>query len=159
MIERPGLLPTIPWPPIITDVRLPRYIIWRDRLLTIAAWLLLLTLASDLFVIVIARALELSGRSQTGPGAQWPIWWERLRPFAMVIALMAVWLVLWGLMSLRRVRIYRRMRLPASLTLAEEAAHAGCTEADLTAWRGLRIAVAHLDEAGRPSVVPGRADG
>jgi hypothetical protein len=44
------------------------------------------------------------------------------------------------------------------LTLAEEAAHTGCTQADLLAWRGLRIAVAHLDEAGRPNVVPKRTD-
>jgi hypothetical protein len=40
--------------------------------------------------------------------------------------------------------------MPASLTLAEEAAHTGCTQADLLAWRGLRIAVAHLDEVGGP---------
>ncbi len=59
-------------------------------------------------------------------------------------------------MNLRRVRRYQRMRTPASLTLAEEAAHAGCTESDLLAWRELRIAVAHLDEAGRPHVVPPR---
>jgi len=154
MSERSSLLPQIQWPPIITDVRLPRYIIWRDRLLTIAAWLLLVALASDLLHLVVARALELSGRSQTGPGAQWPILLDRLRPFLEVIALMAVWLTLWGLISLRRIRIYRQMHLSASLTLAEEAAHAGCTEADLMAWRGLRIAVVDLDEAGRPSVAP-----
>jgi hypothetical protein len=159
MIERPGLLPPIRWPPIITDVELPRYIVWRDRLLTTVAWLLLLALAGDLFLLIIDHALEPLGRPKTGPDAQLAFWWQRLQPFMAVIALMTAWLILWGLMSLRRIRIYPRMRLPSSLTLAEEAAHAGCTEADLAAWRGLRIAVAHLDGAGRPSVVPGEADG
>jgi poly-beta-1,6-N-acetyl-D-glucosamine biosynthesis protein PgaD len=158
MSERPTLLPPIQWPPIIADVTLPRYVVWRDRLLTIAAWVLILTLASDLFYLVVDHALELFGHPLTGPGAQWALWWDRLRPFVQVIVLMAVWLMLWGLISLRRVRSYRRIQMPASLTLAEEAAHAGCTEADLLAWRGLRIAVAHLDEAGRPNVVPKRTD-
>jgi hypothetical protein len=154
MSEPAGLLPSIQWPPIITDVTLPRYVVWRDRLLTIAAWTLLLALTSDLFYLVVDHALELFGHPLTGPGAQWALWWDRLRPFVQVIALMAVWLTLWGLVSLRRLRRYQRIQLPTPLTLAEQAAHAGCTEADLLTWRGLRIAVVDLDAAGRPSVVP-----
>ena len=158
MSERPTLLQSVRWPPIITDVTLPRYIVWRDRLMTLAAWVLLLVLVSDLFRLVAAGPLEMLGHPQSGHGEKWTVWWERLRPFVQVILLMAAWLFLWGLISLRRVRIYRQMRVPAPLTLAEEAAHAGCTEADLLAWRDLRIAVAHLDEAGRPRVVPKQAD-
>jgi hypothetical protein len=154
MSERPSLLPSVRWPPIITDVTLPRYIVWRDRLLTLAAWVLLLILASEMFHIVITHTLELFGHPQTGPRAQWAIWWDRLRPFVQVIVLMAAWLLLWGVTSLRRVRAYRQMRVPVPLTLAEEAANAGCTEADLLAWRELRIAIVYLDEADRPTVAP-----
>jgi poly-beta-1,6-N-acetyl-D-glucosamine biosynthesis protein PgaD len=158
MSERPTLLASVRWPPIITDVTLPRYIVWRDRLLTFAAWVLLLVLVSDLFRLVAARPLAMLGHPQSGPAEQWALWWERLRPFVVVILLMAGWLFLWGLISLRRVRIYRQMRPPTPLTLAEEAAHAGCTEAELLTWRELRIAVAHLDEAGKPRVVPKPAE-
>ena len=156
MSEPSGLLRSVQWPPIITDVRLPRYVVWRDRSLTIAAWAFLLALTSDLLHLVIAHILQLFGNPLTATGAQWAIWWDRLRPFAQVVALMAVWLTMWGLISLRRLRRYRQLQVPTPLTLAEQAAHAGCTEADLLAWRGLRIAVVELDEVGRPRVVPRR---
>jgi hypothetical protein len=107
MSERPRLLPSIQWPPISTDGTLPRYVVWRDRLMTIVAWMLLLALASDLFYLVVTHALQLLGHSQTGPDAQWALWWDRLRPFVQVIVLMAAWLTLWGFISLRRARDHR----------------------------------------------------
>jgi hypothetical protein len=39
--------PPMRWPPLITDAKISRVVLWRDRLLTVAAWLVLFYLARD----------------------------------------------------------------------------------------------------------------
>jgi hypothetical protein len=68
MSKRPNRLPATQWPPILTDVTLPRCVVWRDRQLTVAVRILLLTLARDLFDLVVDHALELFGHPLTEPG-------------------------------------------------------------------------------------------
>ena len=80
-------------------------------------------------------------------------WHDRLLTItAWLIAAFTVWLTLWSLMTRRRVRTYHQAPVPEPLNLTDEAAHAACTEANLLAWRELRISIVHLDEASRPRV-------
>lgn len=40
------------WPPLITDAELPRLVVWRDRMLTLGLWMLLLVLCPHPFYLL-----------------------------------------------------------------------------------------------------------
>jgi poly-beta-1,6-N-acetyl-D-glucosamine biosynthesis protein PgaD len=149
--------PPSDWPPIITDARRPRAIVWRDRILTIAMWLLLLFLMRRGLAGLWDETLELFGRVARGPGIDWEQLWEGLSNYLFVAGLLCLWLLGWGFASRRRQERLAGTAAPPPLSLADHARDAGCSEADLTAWRALRIMTVHIDENDRISVVPGPA--
>jgi poly-beta-1,6-N-acetyl-D-glucosamine biosynthesis protein PgaD len=141
-----------PWPPIITDAREPRLVVWRDRLMTAGMWLLLLYLMRHGIHLVLDAITDLFGHDLGAPEVDWTMWWSRLQPYFIVAVFLGLWLVAWGFAALRRTRRDVGMPQPPELTLAEEAGRAGSPEADLLAWRKLPVAVVELDEEGHPSV-------
>jgi poly-beta-1,6-N-acetyl-D-glucosamine biosynthesis protein PgaD len=143
------------WPPIIRDADLPRNIVWRDRLLTAAMWLLLIWLCRHPLHLLLNQFLVLFGYQRHLELPDWPDRWARLRPYLEVVALFAIWLIIWAMVTLRRALRYSRMTQPLALALEEEAPRAGCTAANLTEWRKLRVCTVHLDERGAVSVIPG----
>jgi poly-beta-1,6-N-acetyl-D-glucosamine biosynthesis protein PgaD len=151
------MTPALPmtWPPLITDAKVPRYMFWRDALVTISAWLFLFWLTRHGLQLIIDEMRALFGYARQGPEAEWKIWWERLRSYAAVVGILATWLVIWGRVARRRIRRYRSMPLLVPLSLAEEAALANCSEADLAAWRDLKSVVVHFDAAGQMVVAGG----
>ena len=151
-----NLLP-VPWPPLITDAKVPRRIILRDYALTVGAWVALAWFAEHELLLVLSQIHELLGGPQGRPLPDWALWWARLRPYAIAVAFLAVWLVGWGLMAMRRLRGYAQLPQPTPLTAVEQAVRYGCTEADLLAWRALKIAVVHIDPGDRVRVEAGRA--
>jgi poly-beta-1,6-N-acetyl-D-glucosamine biosynthesis protein PgaD len=148
------LAPLKVWPPIISDADLPRFVVWRDRLLTVAMWLLLAWLCRHMLHWTLDQLLALFGRPRHLPPLDWRDRWARLQPYFIVVGLLAIWLIIWGLASLRRIRRYSRMPQPAALTLEEQARQGGCSAAELSEWRKPRVCTAHLDEHGAICVVP-----
>jgi poly-beta-1,6-N-acetyl-D-glucosamine biosynthesis protein PgaD len=145
------------WPPIITNARRPRAIVWRDRILTLAMWLLLLFMIRRGISGLWDETLELFGRVARGPGIDWEQLWDELSRYLAAAAVLCVWLLAWGLVSRRRQRQLAGTTPPTPLSLAEHAHDAGCSEADLADWRALRTMVVHIDENDRITVVPGPA--
>ena len=136
-----------PWPPIIRNAILPRAILWRDRICTVAMWLLLLWL----FRFALQELWE----------APWPLlrnghlrfagWSEKLadlQPYFKIVGLFAMWAVVWAMVTLWRRHRYQNLPQPPALTLEEEAAEIAGTPANLSAWRKLKICVAYLDSPG-----------
>jgi poly-beta-1,6-N-acetyl-D-glucosamine biosynthesis protein PgaD len=146
--------PPANWPPLITDARRPRAIVWRDRALTAAAWLLLFFMLRRGLSGLWDETLELFGRVARGPGIDWIGLWDSLSRYLTVAGLLCLWLFAWSLVTQRRRRRLAGTTAPAPLTLADHAHDAGCSEADLAAWRSWRIMVVHIDENDRISVVP-----
>jgi poly-beta-1,6-N-acetyl-D-glucosamine biosynthesis protein PgaD len=144
-----------PWPPIITDAREPRLVVWRDRLMTVGMWLLLLYLMRHGIHVVLDAITDLFGHKLGAPDVDWASWWGRLQPYLIVAVFLGLWLAGWGFAALRRMRRNVGKPQPPALALAEEAHRAGSTEAALLAWRKLPVAVVELDEEGHPSVLPG----
>jgi poly-beta-1,6-N-acetyl-D-glucosamine biosynthesis protein PgaD len=145
------------WPPIIRDASVPRLVVWRDRFFTAIMWLVLLWLCRhSLYTLAdVLREPSESGRILAGLGLAER--WARLSPYFAVIGLFAAWLFLWMLATLRRRRRSAVLPQPTTLTLEEEARKAGCTAADLSEWRQLKVCTAHLDDRGALSIVPGRS--
>ncbi|HYB08444.1 MAG TPA: poly-beta-1,6-N-acetyl-D-glucosamine biosynthesis protein PgaD [Alphaproteobacteria bacterium] len=144
-----------PWPPIITDAKEPRLIVWRDRLLTVGMWILFLYLLRHGIHVVLDIITDLFGHDLGAPDLNWALWWSRLQPYLVVAIVLGLWLLAWGFVALKRARQNITKPQPPPLTLAEEARHAGSSEADLLAWRKLPTAIVELDERGRPSVRAG----
>jgi poly-beta-1,6-N-acetyl-D-glucosamine biosynthesis protein PgaD len=141
------------WPPIIVDAHVPRAIVWRDRLMTIGMWLLLVFLMRHGLQLIWDEANELLGLERYGPQANWDIWWARLHPYLITAGVLGIWLFCWGLISLWRIRHHTGKPQPPALTLAEEAKRIGCTESELMAWRSARVATVHIDDNGHIDVV------
>jgi poly-beta-1,6-N-acetyl-D-glucosamine biosynthesis protein PgaD len=149
--------PPSAWPPIISDARRPRAVVWRDRILTMAMWLLLLLLMRRGLYGLWDETLELFGRVQSGPGIDWEQLWQSLSRYLTVAGLLCLWLLGWGLASRWRQQRLAGTTAPPPLSLADHARDAGCSEADLVAWRSLRIMVVTIDESDRIWVAPGPA--
>ena len=145
------------WPPIITDARLSRAVLWRDHILTLAMWLLLLFLMRRGLYALWDETLETLGRARRGPEIDWDQLWERLQRYLTAVLLLCLWLLAWGIATLRRQQSLAGTTTPQPLSPAEQARDAGVSEADLAAWRSLRIMTVHIDANDRVSVVPGGA--
>jgi len=144
------------WPPVITDVKVPRLVVLRDYLVTLGAWLLLLWLAEHEIVLIVAQVHELMGGPVAPPMPDWSLWLGRMLPYAVIVSVLAVWLIGWGVATIARGRSHADLPQPVPLSAAEQAVSAGCAEADLLAWRDMKVAVVHIDAANRIRVEPGR---
>ena len=137
------------WPPLITDAEQPRWMRWRDRILTIVMWLLFLGM-------LIRQSVAFWRRVTAFLAAEAGTTWEfRLLPFLGVAAVMIVWLGLWAVLMYFRVHRAGHPPQPAPLGIEDEAECRGMTAADLAAARGLKIAAVAIDAAGRYRVAPG----
>jgi hypothetical protein len=137
------------WPPLITAARQPRWMVWRDRGLTLGMWVLFVIVCHNFIRLALDGLREILGRPRRGPEWDFDDMWDPLRPFLVVAVLLVTWLLSAGVVSVRRVQRNLARPKPAPLGVAEEAAELGAEEADLAAWRGLRVSVVHLDELGR----------
>ncbi len=122
--------------------------------MTLGLWLLLVFLCRHALHLIVGETVKLFGREVHSPDPNWSVWAQRLRPYAVIDVVLGGWLVVWGSVSLRRLRQSADLPAPPDLSPAEEARNAGCSEEDLTDWRQPKIAVADLDPAGRVVVRP-----
>lgn len=111
---------------------------WRDLLLTSILWVcfaLLLGIEFELFVGGSLGLLDID----------WPLFYERLKPFFLTAAVLAGLLVISGLLTLRRRERSLLLPQPAPLEAADQARRAGLDEAALIAARDRAIVIVHID--------------
>ena len=131
-----------PWPPLIVAGHVPRLVKWRDLLLTSILWVcfaLLLGIEFELFVGGSLGLLDID----------WPLFYERLKPFFLTAAVLAGLLVISGLLTLRRRKRSLLLPQPAPLEAADQARRAGLDEAALIAARDRAIVIVHIDADNR----------
>jgi hypothetical protein len=142
----------LPWPPLISAAHAPRWIRWRDALLTSLMWLLFAAMLETEFELFFGEHLKRLGFGDFHTEPNWPAFFERLTPFLRTAAVLVLLLAVAGLMSLR---LYRRSFLfpqPAPLEATTQARRAGMDEAALIDARELTIAVVHVDADGKHRV-------
>jgi poly-beta-1,6-N-acetyl-D-glucosamine biosynthesis protein PgaD len=141
------------WPPLITAAAQPRWMVWRDRGLTVAMWALFALVCHNFLFFAADEVRVAVGQP---PRREWdPLGQvDRLRPFLVVALTMVTFLLAAGVMSVRRMRRNLARPKPPPLAVAEEAAHQEATAEALAAWRDLRVAVVHLDAEGRMHAEP-----
>jgi hypothetical protein len=146
-----------PWPPLITHAAQPTWMVWRDRLLTVAMWLLLVGVCRNELTLLWSTVHDVLGGELAGRDARWDIPWDRLKRLAAVIGVLVVWLGVWGAIALRHVSQVTREPVPLPIDPAAEAEQVAATPEAVQAWRMLPVAVVHTDESGRLRVTPKQA--
>jgi len=137
------------WPPLIIADHVPRFIRWRDFLLTLLMWIAFAIMLETEFELFFGDHLERLGFGDFDTEANWPIFFERLTPFLVTIALL---ISLLGVASMRTLQQRRRsllLPIPVPLGLTEECRRAGLDEQELTSARASMIVIVHIDADGK----------
>ena len=89
------------------------------------------------------------GLSRFDANVKWSLFFERLMPFLLAVAMLAGLLIIFSLRTLRRRSRALLLPPPAPLEAADQAHRAGLDAADLIVARDQRIVVVHIDTNGR----------
>jgi hypothetical protein len=142
------------WPPLIVADSTPTWVKVRDVVLTLAMWLLFAIMLETEFELFFGHHLEWLGLGEFNAEANWPAFFDALRPFLLIALVLVALLFVAALLTLRRVARSRRLPLPASLTIGQQASRAGMEEAALIAARELRVVVVHIEPDGKHRIEP-----
>jgi poly-beta-1,6-N-acetyl-D-glucosamine biosynthesis protein PgaD len=137
-----------PWPPLIVAKHVPRFVKWRDTLLTLMMWGFFATLLDTEFDLFVGRYLR-GDASRFDTNATWSVFFDRLMPFLLTAAMLAGLLTIFSLLTLRRRARALLLPQPAPLATADQAQSTGLDEAELIAARDQRIVIVHIDADGR----------
>jgi len=142
------------WPPLIVAERPPRWVAWRDYLLTLLMWLAFAIMLETEFELFFGGFLERIGLGDFDTDANWGVFFERLRPFVYLIITLLVFLAAAAVATVARYFLARRLPPPAPLAAAAQARRARMDETDLLAARELANVVVHIAPDGTHRVEP-----
>jgi hypothetical protein len=140
------------WPPLIMAAHTPRWVKVRDVVLTLLMWILFVITLLTEFELFFGHYLKEMGLGHFHTEPNWPVFFERLRPYIVITAVLAGLLAIASVLTLRGRRRSLLLPQPSPLPAAMQARHAGMTEAALLAARDLPIAVVHVDTDGKHRV-------
>lgn len=146
LVDRKPALPE--WPPLIVAGSRPRWMWWRDLLLTVGAWGVFVALVTNEYNFLRSAYRESYGASTHTFESHFPDFLQELQPDAIVVAVLLLFLVGSGAITLRRRRRGFLIPLPAALPRGDEAGRVGMTDEALVAARECRGAVVHVDPDG-----------
>ena len=138
-----------PWPPLIVATDVPRWVKWRDAVLTLLMWTLLAFMLDSEITLIFGPHLERLGLGPFDSEGDWSGFFEQLIPFLQVAAVAVFLLFIAGLFTWRRQTRAFLLPEPPPLAIADQARRAGLDEAALSSARDLRIAVVHVEPNGR----------
>ncbi len=139
----------VAWPPLVDMQRLPRWVLLRDTVITLLAWAVLAFLLRDLIRLAIDYLQYPFFQLTDVAPPNMARLWARLQPFTEVIAFLVVWLLVSGLVLLRKARGRRLRPQPAVLPVALHAQAFGLDAATVQAWQQQRRLVVRLSPEGR----------
>lgn len=136
------------WPPLIVVSDKPRWVTWRDFFLTLAMWVMFAIMLETEFELFFGRYLARLGLGDFETEAHWNVFFQRLRPYIALVAVLVVALIGSTIATLYRVRRAILLHPPAPLALETEAPYAKMTPEALLAARQLRCATVYVDPDG-----------
>jgi hypothetical protein len=137
------------WPPLIVASRTPKWVKWRDVILTFLMWFAFAIMLQTEFELFVSRQLVRLGLGNYRFDWNWAEHFERLMPFVFIAVTLIAFLSAASIATLRRRRVTLLLSQPLLLEDANQAARAGLPVAELAAARDLKVAVVHFDPEGR----------
>ena len=143
-------LKRLDWPPLIESRHsLPRWFLFRDVVLTLLAWAALAYLLRDAIAVgVDYLRFPLFELNITAP-LDMALVWKRLRPYAEIIAMFLLWLLICAAILRRNASWFRLRRQPPALPLAQHAALLGLDASAVAHWQQQRIQVVYFNDDGQ----------
>lgn len=145
------------WPPLIIASEKPRWLVWRDFVLTSAMWLLFAVMLETEFELFFGRYLERLGLGDFDTNAHWSRFFERLEPYVWLIIMLTSVLGASTVATLRRLRRFIKLAAPQPLQPEEEARRGRMEVTALLAARELHDVVVHVEPDGTLRVEPREA--
>jgi poly-beta-1,6-N-acetyl-D-glucosamine biosynthesis protein PgaD len=136
------------WPPLIVATDVPRWIRWRDAVLTLLMWALFASMLELEFAGLLGPHLERLGVNVFSSDVSLLEFSGRLIPYLRTSVVLVVLLFVASLFTLGRRRRGLTLPAPPELAIAEEARRAGLDEPALIYARSAHIAVVHIDSDG-----------
>ena len=145
-------LPPKTWPPVINKP-VTGLLFWRDLFCTAAMWGVLAGLCrrSMAHTFFAVHHLVTEGHWHR---RDWHAGWAVLRPYLAAAAILGLWILIWGLITLWRRERAIHLPKPEPLHVSEEAERNRCTGDEILEWRRQPICVARFDSAGYPRIGP-----
>ena len=145
------------WPPLIVVSDKPRWVFWRDAVLTLMMWTLLGLMLATEFELFFGRFFEKLGLGEFDTNPHWARFFKLLEPYLWLIVALLALLAASTIATLHRIRRFVEAAPPPPLAAADQARRAGMDEADLLAARQLANVVVHVAPDGRHRVEPRQA--
>src|SRR4051812_34683780 len=142
------------WPPLIVASDKPRWVWWRDFALTTAMWLLFAVMLETEFELFFGHHLERLGWGDFGTDANWPRFFELLRPYVYLIFGLMAFVAAAAVATVARYFRAFHMPPPTPLPAAVQARGAQMDEVDLLAAREAAIVVVHIAVDGAHRIEP-----
>lgn len=136
------------WPPLITHVRRPLWILVRDILLTLMMWAMLGLILYTEAELAWNGIEFLMGKPDVVVDAHLELFWRRMQPLLYLMAALILMLAIATLASRNRRERALRRAPPPPLPDEVLAARAGMDMATLETARAHRIGVVHVEEGG-----------
>jgi poly-beta-1,6-N-acetyl-D-glucosamine biosynthesis protein PgaD len=145
-------LKRLDWPPLIESHHsLPGWFLFRDVVLTLLAWAVLAYLLLDAIAVGVDYLQSPRLGLDTTKLPDMGLVWQRLRPYAEIIAVFLLWLLICAAILRRNASWFRLKRAPAVLPLAQHAALLGLDASAVAHWQQQRIQVVYFTEDGQIS--------
>jgi len=141
-----------PPPPLIIATDVPRWVRWRDAVLTLLMWALFAFMLEIEFEILLGPRLEHLGLTSFDSRAGFLEFSGRLIPYLKIALVLVALLFVAGLFTWRRQTRALALPEPPPLAIADEARRAGLDEPELIYARSARIVVVHVESDGRLKV-------
>jgi hypothetical protein len=138
---------TRPRPPVVPPIirsPVPVWILARDILLTIGAWLVIVFSLREALYLVYDYFRAPIFQLTTASAPDWVGIWQRLRGFILLACGLVSWIAFWAFDQRARLRATSSPQ-PAPLDDGSLAASTGLTPADLPPWRSAKVQTVDLD--------------
>jgi poly-beta-1,6-N-acetyl-D-glucosamine biosynthesis protein PgaD len=134
--------------PLILSRQVPRWLIVRDLLLTVAAWLVIAQSMRYVFHLLYDYLSAPIFKLTHTKAPMLVEVWTPLKAFVLVAVFLVIWLAVWAFYGTTRLRKARSSQ-PVPLPISEHANYLGLKPDELSRWRTYRIAVVAFDADNR----------
>lgn len=144
-----------PWPPLIVNARLSRWVIARDLAISLIGWFVVVDLLHDFWLLIYDWLKDPIFVLAPEDTPDWDRLWWRIHPFVYVSTFIVTAILVLGIW--RRKVIARNIAHHVCDAAHEDAMYRlyGVEPADVTTWHAMKCVDVHVDDSGHiRDVVP-----
>jgi hypothetical protein len=136
----------IQWPPIIQSDSVPLFIKLRDHLITVIAWIVLISVLHDLWWLLYDYLSDPIFELTKQQAPDWHEIWQKMSRFVDRAGIMMVWVIWFGSIRYNLRKNAKPIPQPKDVNLEDLSALYGHTSIEIEKWQKLRSVEVHINE-------------